>query len=154
MEVLVFSVRGEPCALPVADVREILRAVAVTRLPHAPAVVEGIVDVRGEIVPVLDIRERFGLPRSDIHPEEHFILARAGGRPVLLRADRALEVRDVEVDPLTGFAEGEHLAGVARLPDSLAVIYDLETFLSASDSVLLEAALRASPDHAPRHRGG
>lgn len=144
MDVLVFGVQDQLYAVPVDDVREILRAVAVTRLPRAPRAVEGVVDVRGEIVPVLDIRGRFGLPRPEIGVDEHFVLTRAGERPVLLRADRALEVRSVEVEPVDEALEGEHLAGAARLADSLVLIYDLATFLSGSDADALDRALRTS----------
>lgn len=146
MNVLVFGVHDQLYALPADDVREVLRSVAVTRLPGAPAAVEGIVDVRGEVVPVLDIRERFGLPRTEIGVDEHFILTRAGGRSVLLRADRALEVRDAGVAPSADAFEGQHLAGTTRIADSLVLIYDLPTLLSASDGAILDEALRTSPE--------
>src|SRR5881296_2430916 len=77
-EVLVFEVGGQKYALPTADVRELVRAVAITPLPAAPAVIEGVVDVRGRVLPVLDVRARFRLPPKALDPSDHFIVASAG----------------------------------------------------------------------------
>src|SRR5205085_8492167 len=88
-DVLVFEVAGRRFGLPAAVVREVLRAVALTPLPKAPAVVEGLVNVRGTLVPVLDVRGRFGLPAKPLAPTDHLIVARAGGRLVALRVDHA-----------------------------------------------------------------
>ena len=68
-EVLVFEVEGQRYGLPTADVRELVRAVTITPLPNAPAVIEGVVNVRGRVLPVLDMRARFRLPaRLSIRP--------------------------------------------------------------------------------------
>ena len=61
-EVLLFTLEGQRYALPLEDVRELVRAVRLTPLPRAPAVVEGLLNLRGELLPVLDLRRRFRLP--------------------------------------------------------------------------------------------
>src|ERR1700687_6141499 len=88
-EVLVFEVGGQRYGLPTADVRELVRAVAITPLPNAPAVIEGVVNVRGRVPPVLDVRPRFRLPPKPLDPSDHFIVASAGPRGVILRVDGA-----------------------------------------------------------------
>ena len=95
-EVLVFEVGGQKYGLPTADVRELVRAVTITPLPGAPAVIEGVVNVRGRVLPVLDVRARFRLPAKPLDPSDHFIVASAGARGVILRVDRATHLALVD----------------------------------------------------------
>lgn len=145
MDVLVFEVGGQRYGLPAAEVQEIVRAVTITRLPKAPPIVEGVVDVRGTLAPVLDLRARFGLPPKPAEPGDSLILARAGPRLVAVRADRALELVRVDPAELTPAhlvaRRLEYVAGVARLADGLLLIHDLRTFLSMAEAQRLDEAV-------------
>ncbi|MGH7435187.1 MAG: chemotaxis protein CheW, partial [Polyangiaceae bacterium] len=77
MTILLFEVGGRRYGLLAAEVRELVRAVTIHPLPRAPAIVEGLVNVRGRIVPVLDIRSRFRIPLRPLAPSDHLILAQA-----------------------------------------------------------------------------
>jgi purine-binding chemotaxis protein CheW len=146
-EVLVFEVGGQKYALPTADVRELVRAVSITPLPNAPAVIEGVVDVRGRVLPVLDVRARFRLPAKALDPSDHFIVASAGPRGVILRVDRATHLALVDEAsvqaPQTLGPGAAYVAGVAKLEDGLVLIHDLATFLSAAEAASLDDALQA-----------
>jgi purine-binding chemotaxis protein CheW len=146
-EVLVFEVGGQRYGLPTVDVRELVRAVAITPLPNAPAVIEGVVNVRGRVLPVLDVRARFRLPAKPLDPSDHFIVASAGPRGVILRVDRATHLALVDEasvqPPQTLGPSATYVAGVAKLDDGLVLIHDLTTFLSAAEAASLEEALRA-----------
>jgi purine-binding chemotaxis protein CheW len=146
-EVLVFEVEGQRYGLPTADVRELVRAVAITPLPHAPAVIEGVVDVRGCVLAVLDVRARFGLPSKPLEPSDHFIVASAGPRGVILRVDRATHLALVDEasvqTPQTLGPSATYVAGVAKLEGGLVLIHDLTTFLSAAEAASLDEALHA-----------
>ena len=146
-EVLVFEVGGQRYGLPTVDVRELVRAVAITPLPDAPAVIEGVVNVRGRVLPVLDVRARFRLPAKPLDPSDHFIVASAGPRGVILRVDRATHlalVDEASVQPPQTLGPGAaYLAGVAKLDDGLVLIRDLTTFLSAAEAASLDEALCA-----------
>lgn len=150
-EVLVFEVGGQRYALPTADVCELVRAVAITPVPGAPAVIEGVVDVRGRVLPVLDVRARFRLPAKALDPSDHFIVASAGTRGVILRVDRATHlalIDEASIQPAQALGPGAaYLAGVARLQEGLVLIHDLTTFLSSAEADSLDEALcaRASP---------
>ena len=144
-ELLLFELGGQRYGLPAADVRELLRAVAVTPLPHAPVLVEGVINVRGTLVPVLDIRARFHLPARPLEHTDHLIVAQAADRLVALRVDRALEL--TRLDP-TAFERAEavvpgvvYFAHLAKLPDGLVLVHDLNTFLSQTEADELTAAL-------------
>jgi purine-binding chemotaxis protein CheW len=145
LEVLVFEMAGQRYALWSAQVQEILRAMSTVPLPSAPAIVEGIVDVRGTFVPVLDMRARFRLPARPAAHTDHLILAWADHRLVALRADRALDLVRLDADDV-GSAESivygaNYVAGVAQLADGLVLIHDLRTFLSQAEAAALDQAL-------------
>ncbi len=144
IDFLVFHLDDGRFAVPLAEVREIVQAVTHTALPRAPAVVLGIIDVRGTIVPVLDVHARFGRPARPTLVSDHFVLA--GNRPTALRVDRAVEILSLAADEIhdaTALAQGVRLVtGVARVGDGrLVLIHDLEAFLTADEVVALDAAL-------------
>jgi purine-binding chemotaxis protein CheW len=156
LEVLVFEVGGQRYGVPASAVREIVRAVTIVPLPRAPAVIEGIINVRGSIVPVLDVRLRFRLPATPLRHTDHLIVARAGARQVALHVDRAIGLVRLEpaaIEEAKGAVPGvEYVAWVAKLPDDLVLVHDLETFLSRAEAETLDAAL--TPAAEPSGEGG
>lgn len=154
VDLLVFELAAQRFGVALAAVREVVHAVAITRLPGAPAVVEGAIDVRGRVVPVLDLRSRFGLPRKELTLDEHLILALAGGRLVAIRADRVswlYEVAAAEVESAAAVTPAlQQIAGVAKLPDGLVLIHDLETFLTQAEAAALAGALVSEQSPAGR----
>lgn len=148
VRLLIFLLESARFGLKAVAVREVVRAVAIAPLPKAPAIVEGVINVRGRIVPVLDIRDRFNLAPKPLHPDQHFIIAQAGARLVALRVDRAAELLSVNagaIEPPEQSTPGvEYVAGIVRLPDGLIVIHDLEAFLSLDEGSALDAATAAT----------
>lgn len=144
--VVPFAMDGHRFGLLAKDVREVVRAATPSPLPGAPAIVVGVLNVRGELVPVLDVRSRFGLrPRALVHTD-HLLIVLVGGRSAAL----AVEAADVLVELPAERIEGapsysEHVAGVVKLDEGTLVIYDLAAFLSAGEGEQLEAALGALP---------
>ena len=147
-QLLSFEVGNHRFALPAELVREVARAVAIAALPKAPPIVEGIINFRGTLVPVLDIRQRFGLPPAPLAPEQHLIIAHAGNRLIALRVDRALDLVVVDEDVIESaalVAPGiEYVAGIAKVADGLLVIHDLETFLSFEEAGQVDDAVVGS----------
>lgn len=147
LELLVFELAAVRYALELRSVREVIRAVLISPLPDAPAVIEGIVDVRGELVPVYDLRLRFGLAPRPLDPRERLVVAWTGSRLVAFRCESTEWVEHVPRSRIEGPAAvpgaARHLAGVARLPDGLVLIQDLEEFLDAAEAESLDAALSA-----------
>ncbi|HEX7119689.1 MAG TPA: CheW domain-containing protein [Longimicrobiales bacterium] len=147
LKLLAFELAGRVFGLPSACVREVVRAVWVEALPGAPRAVEGIIGVRGRAVPVFDLRWRFGLPARPVDPSEHVILARASGRDVAFRVDRALWLATVDAGAVAAsdevMAGSGPIAGVASLEEGLIVIHDPDAFLEAAEAEALDAALAA-----------
>ena len=146
VEILLFELAGQRYGVPLRSVREVVRAVAITPLPTAPAIIEGIINVRGVIAPVYDLRRRFGLPPKPIEPADHLVIALSQARLVALRVDRAdwmAEVPESDIeDATTLVSRADHVDGVAKLPDGLVLIHDIDTFLSQAEAAALDAALR------------
>jgi purine-binding chemotaxis protein CheW len=145
VEVLVFQLDGQRFGLLATVVREVLRAVALVPLPRAPAIIEGVINLRGRIVPVLDLRSRFRLPPRPLRPTDHLIVAWAGERLVALRVDQATDLvrlPGTHLEEARGVVPGvEYVTWVARLPDELVLLHDLRTFLSRAEAEGLAAAL-------------
>jgi purine-binding chemotaxis protein CheW len=149
---VVFSLDAARFALPLAAVERVIRAVEVTRLPSAPTAVLGAIDVQGQVLPVFNLRRRFGLPERDIDPADQFVIARSAQRSVVLIVDAA---QGVLQSPATALIEAASIAtgleaiqGVIRLPDGLVLIHDLDRFLSAAESRALDKALQRGASHA------
>ena len=95
MQLLAFQLSGRRLAIPVELLRTIVWAVAVSPLPHVPAFVEGVINLRGRVLPVIDLRRRFGLPSVPLSLDRRFVVARCGARALALRVDRVEDVIDV-----------------------------------------------------------
>lgn len=148
LEVLLFTLEGQRYALPVGDVRELVRAARLTPLPRAPDVVEGLMNLRGELLPVLSLRRRFRLPPRALSPEDHFIVAQAGPRRVVLHVDRTEEVLRLPAGTLDETPRElpgvGYVAGAVKLPEGLVLVHDLRTFLSEAEGLALDTALASA----------
>lgn len=147
---LLFTLDQRRFALPVAQVRETVAAVAITPLAGAPGVIEGVIDVHGTPTPVLDLRARFDMRPKPLAVTDHLVLATAGEREVALRVDRAVDVISLADDEVSAARPDDpamrHLAGVAHLPDGLVLVSDLDAFLTQGEAQALSRALAAEQD--------
>lgn len=142
---LVFTLDDQQYALRLEAVERIVRAAAITPLPKAPDIILGILDIQGEVVPVINVRKRFRQPEIDIRPTDQFIIARARALTVALLVDAAQSVVEeakpghmATDDILAGM---EYVAGVTRTAEGLVLIHDLDTFLSIGEEQLLLEAM-------------
>lgn len=145
VELVVFEVERQRYAIPLDDTAEIVRIPSINILPKAPQIIEGVINVRGRVVPVLDVRARFRHPAKAPEPTEHLIVARAGPRVVALRVDRVLELSRIDANDVEDAKAilpiAEYVAGVAKLQDGLVFIHDLKTFLTAAEAEGVDDAL-------------
>ena len=139
-------------ALPLALVERIVRAVEVTPLPKSPDIVVGAIVVAGSVLPVLDIRRRFGLPEREISPADQFLIAHTDHRTVVLVVDEVQGVIERPLTEIVGSAQIvpglEQIHGVIKLEDGLVLIHDLEKFLSLDEERSLDKAMREAADGA------
>lgn len=150
--VVIVRVGEERAAIRLADVREVLPALAWVPLPGAPAMVTGVFNLHGTPVPLLSLRERVGLPDAPADPHNHVVLCQIAGRQVGLWVDVVDTVAVIdrdEVVPADGVAATRHLDGVAVLDDGLLFVYDVRAFLEGDDALRLDAAMAAAGTGGP-----
>lgn len=144
-QLVVFTLHEQRYALRLAVIERIVRIAAITALPSAPAIVLGIVNIQGRIVPVVDPRTRFGLPIRDVELSDHLIVARTSRRPVALRVDAVKGVMEYSRSQLATTQgaplDARYVEGVLKLEDGLVLIHDLDTFLSPLEDRQLAQAL-------------
>lgn len=145
LPVLVFVLGQAWYGVALGDVERIVRAAAYTPLRTGPAVVDGVLDVRGRVVPVLNLRRRFRMAGRELDPSEHFILVRDRARSLALRVDRVIGIERIEpgrIEEFDALVPGvRYVSQVARTPDGLVLIHDLASFLTAAESAELDHAL-------------
>ena len=146
VHLVVFNLDEQRFALPFSDVTRIIRVVEITNLPEAPEVVLGVINIQGQIVPVINLRERFRLPKREISLSDQFIIAHTSERSVALLVDAVTDVIECSERHITISGEilpgmKEYIEGVARLEDDIILICDLAQFLSLDEGEILNAAM-------------
>ena len=136
VDVLAFVLDTEAYALPLADVREILKVPAITEVPRADPDVLGILSLRGTVVTLVDLRRRIGLPERPFDRRTRVLVVHRDAEPIGLLIDAVTEVvrlrrEDIEDKPaVPGTRHAEFLAGVARPGGAMYVLLNLEAVLA------------------------
>lgn len=139
IQFIVFRVGTESYGMDVSTVREVLRLQEVTYVPNAPEYVEGVINLRGKVAPIVDLRKRFGVEVSAATNESRIVVAEYNSEDVGMIVDSVTEVLSVNADSIernTGAAEqpGSALArGYARLEERLLILVDVETVLGEKE---------------------
>lgn len=144
---LTFSLGSESCGIRVLAVQEIIRLPAVTPVPQLPDCWRGLINLRGRIIPVLDLRRRFGLPASDRTDDSRIMVVLVRQRMVGLIVDEVVEVLRVskaaiEPPPSVGSSAGaEFTQGVGRIEDRLLIVLDLNRLLLPAEESAMASAM-------------
>ena len=145
IRLVLLTVDGQTYALPLAAVDRIVRMVEVTPLPGAPDVVEGVINIQGEVVPVVSIRRRLGLAHRAVVVSDSLVVARAHARRLAIIAEAVLGVVERSADDVVStsdIAQGiQHIEGVLKTGDGLVLIQDLDRFFSLQEERSLDLAL-------------
>jgi purine-binding chemotaxis protein CheW len=133
VQLLTFKLDDQEYALNIDNVVQVVRMVAVTKAPKAPDFVEGMLNLRGRVIPVVDLRKRCGLPVKPYDLNTQLLIARTDSRTMALMVDGVSEVLSMpaaNVEPPENIGVGmEHLAAVGKLGDRLVLIVDPKTIL-------------------------
>ena len=144
---VVFSLDHQRYALALGCVQRALRVVAITPLPRAPGIVMGIIDLGGEVIPVIDLRARFDHPPRALRLSDHLVIATTRRRSVALLVDETKGVISVGPEHCAPAGEGlpqtPFVVGAIKLEDGLVLIHDLELLLSPDEEDALECAIDA-----------
>lgn len=146
--VLAVTIGGLRCGFIAEDVVAVHPAARPQPLPGAPPIVEGILNIAGYIVPLLDLRRRLGLVPDRLRAHQHLVELQGRNRHVAVRVDRAesLEVTPGDaIDEVPASGRAVMPCGVLRRPDGLLVVYDPARFLDPAEADQVEAALQTWP---------
>jgi purine-binding chemotaxis protein CheW len=142
---VVFGLDERRMAVPLSVAERVIPAVEITPLPKAPAIVLGIINLQGRLLPVLNLRRRFGLPERELELADQMLIARTARRTVALVVDAVagvLTLTPEETVPVEDIVPGtQYVNGVVKRADGLIVIHDLDKFLSLDEAIQLEGAL-------------
>jgi purine-binding chemotaxis protein CheW len=139
---ILFTVAGTTYALPSHQVAHVEMVEAVTRVPNAAAFVDGVVFSRGQVVPAVNMRARFGFERVEQDLRTRLLVVQSGTRHVGLLVDDCREFLVIPAAVIQPPAEGlsaigaRYISGIATLNERLIVILDLEAMLSSAEPIL------------------
>lgn len=143
IQVACFRLAGEMYALDIRRIKEVIRPQKVTPIPKAPVFLEGVINLRGMVIPVIDLRRRFALPIPSDDRRARIIICVVARKNIGLLVDEATEVCRFSRDdvrpasPFLGGAEAEFILGMCRQRDQLVMLLDLDRLLSAGETAAL-----------------
>lgn len=145
LKVIVFTLAHEEYGIEVDKVRTIERMMPITRVPKTPAFVKGVINLRGVVVPVIDLRGRFGLPETELGENARIVIVAAHNLEVGFIVDSANDVTDVMSDAIenppevVGGIKAKYISGVAKIGDSrLLILLNLAEVLNRAEIIQLE----------------
>lgn len=152
-QLVAFTLDEQRFALRLASVEQAVRMIEITPLPRAPAVVLGVVNIRGRIIPVFDPRKRFRLPEREIEVSDQLLIACSSRRAVALAVDDVKGLVSCEDERLVAAAailpQLDYVTGVVKLDDGMILIHDLDLFLSLDEEESLDECIKAENGHQP-----
>jgi purine-binding chemotaxis protein CheW len=138
-QIVIFEIGAEYFGVSIAAVESIIKMQTITSMPHAPSFVEGVTNLRGKILPVIDLRKRFGLAPQPCNTNSRIIVIADGGIEVGMVVDGVSEVLTLSEDtvepapPITASVEAGFITGIAKIDNRLVILLDLGKILSTQD---------------------
>jgi len=133
-----FILEDKYFAFPLSSVERVLRAVKLTIIPEGPTSLQGVINMHGKIIPVVDIRKKLGLPDREMGLHDRIILTLSSIGPVAFVVDNVMDVAEFSEDQVDEAEEifpemEQYLLGIARLNTKTVLIYDVDILLSQLD---------------------
>ena len=142
-QLISFSVGDEEYGLDLLRVKEVIRVRQVTWLPKAPSFVRGIINLRGDVIPIIDLRDKFGLESSEYSAQTRVIVVEIEGRLMGLVVDSASQVVRIPVDqidpppPVLGGFSQALITGVGKRDDRLIILLNPDSILTVDEMMAL-----------------
>jgi purine-binding chemotaxis protein CheW len=140
-QLVVFDLAGEHYGVDIAAVESIIKIQPITVVPRAPQFVEGVTNLRGKVLPVIDLRKRLGLPHEAPARDARIVVVEMGGATVGMVVDGVTEVLRINPEsieppsPLVTTVDSAFIKGIAKVNDSLVILLDLSKVLSSEEAV-------------------
>jgi purine-binding chemotaxis protein CheW len=145
---ILFKIEGQSFVVHLESVLRIVRAVSVTPFPNMPDVIEGVMNMQGEVIPVVNLRKRFNFPSRPIEPDDHFIIVKTVRRTVAILVDEVTDIIDSSDEKVVEnkmiLPGMEQIEGVVKTDQEMIMIQDLERLLSLEEDERLDVSLENS----------
>jgi purine-binding chemotaxis protein CheW len=143
VQLVIFKLAKEDYGLPISKVQEINRMVPVTKLPNTPEFMEGIINLRGRVIPVLDLRKRFGFVSQETTDDTRIMVTDVSGQTVGLIVDAVNEVvklagNNIEPPPPSFILDANFVQGIGKLENRLVILLDIDHIITSQESILLK----------------
>ena len=145
LQMVTFKIGEEEFGVDILRVQEIIRIMEITRVPKAPHFVEGVINLRGRVIPIIDLRKRFGLTAREHDKDTRIIVIEINNMIVGFVVDAVHEVLRIPADTVEppppavmGGVDSEYIKGVGKLDDRLLILLDLDRLLSQEEQMELE----------------
>ncbi len=144
LQLVSFKLGDEEFGVDIMQVQEIIRMQNITSVPNAPDFVEGVINLRGRVIPIIDLRKRFGLEQKAHDKSTRIIVVKVDEITVGLVVDEVSEVLRIPKEtvepppPIVAGVESEYISGVGKLEDRLLILLDLSKTLSKEEKASLE----------------
>ena len=136
LQLVSFKIGEEEFGVDILKVQEINRMMAVTRVPDAPEYVEGVVNLRGKVIPVVDLRRKFGMERKEADKHTRIIVMELDGKLAGFVVDAVSEVLRIPksvIEPppaITASVKADYITAIGKLNDKLLTLLDIEKVLA------------------------
>ena len=144
LQLVTFRIGEEEFGVDILRVQEIIRIMEITRVPKAPDFVEGVINLRGKVIPIIDLRKRFGLEVKEYVKHTRIIVIEISNMIVGFVVDAVSEVLRIPADTVEppppavmGGIDSEYISGVGKLEDRLLILLDLDKLLSQEEQAEL-----------------
>ena len=139
LQLVTFSIGEEEFGVDILKVQEIIRTMEITKVPRAQDFVEGVINLRGKVIPIIDLRRRFGFSSKQHDKHTRIIVIEINNMIVGFVVDSVSEVLRIPAatveppPPVVAGVESEYISGVGKLEDRLLILLDLDKLLSGED---------------------
>lgn len=139
IQLVTFSIGVEEFGVDILKVQEIIRTMEITKVPRAQDFVEGVINLRGKVIPIIDLRRRFGLTSKEYDKETRIIVIEINDMIVGFVVDSVSEVLRIPAGtvepppPVVAGLDSDYISGVGKLHDRLLILLDLDKLLSGAD---------------------
>lgn len=147
---LTFKLAGEDYGIPLLKVREIIGMMPVTSVPRTPDFVKGVINLRGKVIPVTDLRLKFDLPETDYNDRTCMIVVEVAGQDRIVEmgivvdaVSEVLPVKANEIEPAPEFGaslDTRYILGMANMEGSVKILLDIDRVLTTEEIALIEKA--------------
>lgn len=144
LQVVTFALGSEEYGVDIAQVQEINRMVTITHVPRAPQFMEGVINLRGQLIPIIDLRTRFGMERTEHTKNTRIVVTDIGSKRIGMVVDSVSEVLHIPVEQiedapdLVAGVDTEYIRGVGKMGDRLIIMLDLARVISGSEKSELQ----------------